>query len=138
MSTSRGHRLDTLQARRILGGVSIAEVARRANLTDELIQRIEGGDSCDPHVTQRILDALAPPVSLASNTQANPTVFTVTASHQFQTGDTVVIAGNTGSKTASISKASATCEISATVLPTVLAWVAFRPAKKILVELLSI
>src|SRR4051812_24796333 len=89
------HRLDGLKARRALAAVSIQDLAKRANLTDEIIQRLESGDSSQPKVTQPILDALAPPVALATNTQANPTVFTVTAGHAFQTGDTVLIAGNT-------------------------------------------
>lgn len=90
------HRLDGLKARRILGGITVAELAKRANLTDELIQKIEDGASCQPELTQRILDVLGPPVALTSNTQANPTVFT-SAAHLFQTGDTVVIAGNASS-----------------------------------------
>src|SRR5262245_58420292 len=96
MSGTHGHRLDGLQARRILGGVSIQDLARRANLTDELVQRLEAGDSCNPHVSQRVLDALAPAVSLTSNSQVNPTVFTTAVNHTYQTGDTVVIAGVTG------------------------------------------
>jgi hypothetical protein len=88
------HRLDTLKARRLLGGVSVQELAKRAGLTDLVIEDLESGASCQPDVTQRILDALAGPVPLASNTQANPTVFTVTAGHTFQSLDTVVIAGN--------------------------------------------
>ncbi len=91
---STGHRLDTLQTRRVAGGISVGELARRANISDLLIVRLESGGTCDPEESQRILDALAPPVALASNTQANPTVFTVTAGHTLQTGDTVVIAGN--------------------------------------------
>lgn len=87
------HRLDGLQARRILGAVSIQDLAKRANITDELVQRLERGDSCQPEITQRILDALVgPAIALTSNTQANPTVFTV-AAHNFQTGDTALIAG---------------------------------------------
>ncbi len=97
MPSSKGHRLDTLQARRLLAGLSIGELARRATVADETITLLEAGNSCEPEITQRILDALAPPVALASNTQANPTVFTVTAGHSFQTGDTVSIAGNSGS-----------------------------------------
>jgi hypothetical protein len=96
MSGCRGHRLDTLKSRRIAGGISVAELARRANLTDEIVQRIESGDTCDPQVTQRILDALAPPVTLTSNTQVSPTVFTASANHNLQTGDTVTIAGVVG------------------------------------------
>jgi hypothetical protein len=91
------HRLDTLRTRRVLGGLLVQDLAKRANVTDLLIDHIESGGACQPEVTQRILDALGPPVALATNTQANPTVFTVTAGHTFQTGDTVVITGNTGS-----------------------------------------
>ena len=92
---AHGHRLDSLATRRILGGLSIQELARRANLTDEIVAGVESGANCLPHVTQRILDALAPVVTLTSNSQANPTVFTATA-HNLQTGDTVTIAGVTG------------------------------------------
>lgn len=93
MAGSRGHRLDSLQARRVLGGFSIGDLAKKASVSDESIIALEAGGTCDPEVTQRLIDALGPPVSLTSNTQANPTVFT-SATHLFQTGDTVVIAGN--------------------------------------------
>lgn len=86
------HRLDGLRVRRSLGGISVAELAKRANVSDREIDRLESGGSCQPEVTQRILDALMAPVALTSNTQANPTVFT-SATHVFQTGDTVSIAG---------------------------------------------
>ena len=86
------HRLDGLRARRSLGGVSVDELAKRALLNDFVVQHIEDGGSCQPEVTQRILDALMAPGALTSNTQANPTVFT-SATHLFQTGDTVLIAG---------------------------------------------
>jgi hypothetical protein len=95
MAGGIGHRLDSLKTRRILGGVSVQELAKRANLTDRLIEQVENGNPCDPHVTQRILDALGPPVAVTSNTQASPTVLT-TATHLFQTGDTVTLAGITG------------------------------------------
>lgn len=91
------HRLDTLRTRRLLGGLLVRELAKLSGVPDTVIDHIEVGGSCQPEVTQRLLDALAPPVPLASNTQANPTVFTVTAGHGFQTGDTVVIAGNVSS-----------------------------------------
>lgn len=86
------HRLDGLRVRRQLGGISVAELAKRATVSDREIDRLESGGSCQPEVTQRILDALMAPVALTSNTQANPTVFT-SAAHAFQTGDTVSIAG---------------------------------------------
>lgn len=89
-------RLDGLRARRLLGGVSVSELARRSNTADAIIDDLETGGSCQPEVADRILNGLASPVALASNSQVNPTVFTVTAGHPFQTGDTVVIAGVTG------------------------------------------
>jgi len=96
MATSAGHRLDTLQTRRVLGGLSLQELARRANLTDEVIQRLERGDSCRPEVTDRIVSALGSPVAVTSSSVADPSVIT-TATHTFQTGDSVTIAGHSGS-----------------------------------------
>lgn len=96
MATSRGHRLDLLKTRRIAGGFSVQELARRANLTDELIQRLENGDSCDPQVTERILDVLGPSVAITSSSVANPSNI-LTAANTFVSGDTVTIAGHTGS-----------------------------------------
>lgn len=90
-------RLDNLRTRRELGGVSVAELAKRANLTDEEVQRLESRGTCDPPLVTRILNALAPPVSITSNSQANPSVVTTSAAHTYQTGDTVVIAGVAGS-----------------------------------------
>lgn len=95
MAGSRGHRLDTLQARRILGGISVGELAKRASVSDETIAALENGGTCDPEVTQRLMDALGPPVAITSNSQATPTVITC-ATHLFQTGDTVTLAGIVG------------------------------------------
>lgn len=90
---------DTLRTRRQTAGLSVGELARRASVSDLTINILENGGTCDPQVVDRILDGLAGQngVPLASNTQANPTVFTVTAGHQFQTNDSVTIAGNTSS-----------------------------------------
>lgn len=96
MATSAGHRLDTLKTRRLLGGFSVEQLAKRANLSCREIEELENGDSCRPEVTQRIIDALGPPVTLTSNSQASPTVVTTAAVHTFQTGDTVTLAGITG------------------------------------------
>lgn len=93
---SVGHRHDTLKARRVLGGIAVDELARKANLTDEIVYRLENGDNCRPEVTQRVLDALAPSVTVATSSVANPSVITVTT-HSFQTGDSVTIAGHTAS-----------------------------------------
>jgi hypothetical protein len=94
MPNTHGHRLDSLQSRRVLGGLSIPRLARLANVSDLTIVNLENGGNCEPHITQRILDALSGggPVALTSNSQVNPTVFTV-AAHTFQTGDSVTIAG---------------------------------------------
>jgi hypothetical protein len=96
MPNSTGHRHDTLATRRVLGGLSVGELARRANVTDVLINRLEAGGSCSPVESQRILDALASPATITSNSQANPTSVLTAAVHAFQTGDTVVLAGITG------------------------------------------
>lgn len=93
---SIGCRLDTLQARRLLGGLTVSEVARRSNVSDAVIHRMERGDSCLTHVALRILDALGPTVAITSNSKANPTVITTAADHSFQTGDTVTLAGISG------------------------------------------
>lgn len=96
MAGSAGARLDTLQSRRLAGGLSIQELAQRAVTTDERIQRIERGDTTRPEEVARLLAALAPPVAITSSSIANPSQLTV-ATHQFQTGDTVTIAGHVGS-----------------------------------------
>lgn len=89
------HRLDGLRVRRGAGGLSVDELAKRATVPAHLVDALESGGSCTPEVTQRVLDALGGTVTLTSNSQASPTVFTV-AAHTYQTGDTVVIAGVTG------------------------------------------
>lgn len=75
----------------------MGELARRSNTSDRQVHQLENGGTCDPDVTQRILDALASPATITSNTQANPTVITTSAVNEFQTSDTVTIAGNSGS-----------------------------------------
>lgn len=90
-------RLDNLRTRRELAGVSVADLARRANISDWEVQQLETRGTCDPQVVQRLLDALAPPVALTSNSQASPSVVTTTTTHSYQTADTVVIAGVVGS-----------------------------------------
>jgi DNA-binding XRE family transcriptional regulator len=92
---SNGHRLDTLKTRRLLGGMTITQLAKAANVSDLTIVRLEAGGNCTPTESARIINALAPPVALTSNTQASPTVFT-SATHLFQTGDTALIAGVAG------------------------------------------
>jgi hypothetical protein len=88
----RGIKTTTLKTRRLLGGFTITGLAKAANVSDNTIKILEDGGACGPDEYARILTALAPPVALTSNTQASPTVFT-SATHTFQTGDTVTIAG---------------------------------------------
>lgn len=90
-----GARFDTLAARRATGGFTVSALAKAATVSDLTIKGIENGGAVVEPEASRIITALAPPVALTSNTQASPTVFT-SATHQFQTGDTVVIAGVTG------------------------------------------
>lgn len=89
----RGNRLDSLKTRRIAGGLTIGELARRAAVSDLTVKNIENGGACGPDEMQRILDALAPSVAITSNSQANPTEVTCASAHNLVTGDTVVIAG---------------------------------------------
>lgn len=96
MPNSTGHRLDTLKTRRLAGGLSVAELARRASVSDLTITILENGGNCTPDVTDRILNALGGTVSLTSNSQASPTSCLTATAHTFQTGDTVSLAGVTG------------------------------------------
>jgi hypothetical protein len=95
MSTSRGHRLDTLKARRVAANLSVQDLARRTNTSDALIQWLENGDSCEPYITERLIDVFGPQVALTSSANGNPSQLTVGA-HTFLTGDTVTITGHTG------------------------------------------
>ncbi len=94
--SGRGHRLDSLKTRRIAGGLSITRLAQLSTTSDLTIKRAEAGEAIGPEEAARILTALAPPIALTSNTQANPTEFTTSAAHNLVTGDTVLIAGVTG------------------------------------------
>lgn len=93
---SRGHRLDTLRARRLTAGLSVAELARRTNTTDRLIEILESGGNCDPDTTERLLNALGPSVAITSSSIANPSNL-LTAANTFVSTDTVTILGHTGS-----------------------------------------
>jgi len=89
---TRGYRLPTLKARRLLAGHSVSRLASLANVSDQTINQLENGGNCDPDVAARILNALGGTVALTGNSAASPTVVTATG-HPFQTGDTVLIAG---------------------------------------------
>lgn len=53
------HKLDNMQSQR---GVSttprLTDLAKKANVSDFTLIRIENGGTADPHVTQRIADAM--------------------------------------------------------------------------------
>jgi DNA-binding XRE family transcriptional regulator len=91
---TRGHRLPTLKARRLAAGLSITALAKAANVSDQTINQLENGGNCDPDITDRICNALAPPVAITSSSVANPSVIT-TATHRFVSADTVTIASHT-------------------------------------------
>ncbi len=88
----RGIRMDSLKARRISGGFTVTRLARLANVSDQTITILENGGTTGPDETARILNALCSPITLTSNTQASPTVFTA-SSNTLVSGDTVTIAG---------------------------------------------
>jgi len=58
------HKLDSLAAQRVLAGHSITTLAKKAAVSDFTIERLENGDSIEPHISQRIVDALG--ISLAT------------------------------------------------------------------------
>lgn len=58
------HKLDSLKAQRESAGFAVTQLAKKANVNDATIVRLENGDSQNPDVTQRIADALG--VSLAT------------------------------------------------------------------------
>ena len=58
------HKLDSMQAQRVVAGHSITTLAKKANVSDHTIVALENGDNVEPHVSQRIADALG--VSLAT------------------------------------------------------------------------
>lgn len=58
------HKLDSLKAQRESAGHSITTLAKKANIHDGVIRRLENGDGAGPVETSRIADALG--VSLAT------------------------------------------------------------------------
>lgn len=58
------HKLDSSKSQRTSAGFGITELAKKANVSDLTINRIENGDAVDVHVSQRVADALG--VSLAT------------------------------------------------------------------------
>jgi DNA-binding phage protein len=58
MSGSKGHKLDNLAAQRIVAGLTISGLAKKANVSDWLVKQLENGGNCEVHESQRIADAL--------------------------------------------------------------------------------
>lgn len=61
---ARGHRLDSLKAQRTSAGMTVSGLAKKANVSDQLITALEDGGNCEVHESQRIADALG--ISLAT------------------------------------------------------------------------
>lgn len=93
---TRAVRTPTLQARRILAGLSVTALAKQATCSDLTIVQLENGGNCDPEVYTRIINVLGGSVAITSSSVANPSVIT-TAANTFKSTDTVTIAGHTGS-----------------------------------------
>lgn len=64
MAGSKGHVLDSLRAQRLAAGLSVGDLAKKANVSDWLIKMVEEGGNCDVYESQRVADALG--VSLAT------------------------------------------------------------------------
>ena len=63
------HRLDNMQAQRVVAGHSITTLARKANVSDDIIRRAENGGNIHVAASQRLADALG--VSLATLGQSD-------------------------------------------------------------------
>lgn len=64
MSRGSTSKLDSLAAQRIAAGHSVTSLAKKANVSDVTIRTLENGGNVEPHLAQRIADALG--VSLAT------------------------------------------------------------------------
>jgi len=59
------HRLDNLKAQRALSAMpTVGLLSKQANVSDAVIHRMENGEAIEPHIAQRIADAMG--VSLAT------------------------------------------------------------------------
>lgn len=59
------HRLDNLRAQRVASTTpEITQLAKKANVSDLEINKLENGDVIEPHISQRIADAMG--ISLAT------------------------------------------------------------------------
>lgn len=64
MSKKGSSKLDSLQAQRLLAGMTITGLAKKANVSDLTIQTLENGGNVDSHVAERIANAIG--VTLAT------------------------------------------------------------------------
>lgn len=64
MPGSKGSRLDALKSQRVIAGLGVTELAKKANVSDQIVKCVEDGGNCEAHEAQRIADALG--VSLAT------------------------------------------------------------------------
>jgi ribosome-binding protein aMBF1 (putative translation factor) len=64
MPGTKGCRLDSLKSQRESAGHSVTTLAKKANVSDLAIRRLEAGGNIENHEAQRIADALG--VSLAT------------------------------------------------------------------------
>lgn len=64
MPGSKGSRLDSLRSQRVSAGLSLGDLAKKANVSDQTVRCLEDGGNCDVHDAQRIADAMG--VSLAT------------------------------------------------------------------------
>lgn len=64
MPGSKGSRLDSLRAQRLLANHTVTTLAKKANVSDRAIVALEDGGNCEVYEAQRIADALG--ISLAT------------------------------------------------------------------------
>src|SRR5438046_793382 len=87
----------TLKTRRIAGGFSIGDLAKRAGVSDFLIVNLESnGGTAQATELQLVANALASAV-IVSSSVANPSQITTSTPHGFISGETATIGGHTGS-----------------------------------------
>lgn len=55
---SNKHKLTNLAAQRVTASHTITTLAKKANVSDFTLERAENGEGLEPHVAQRIADAL--------------------------------------------------------------------------------
>ena len=61
---SNTSKLDSLKSQRVSAGLTVGDLAKKANVNVGTIMDLENGDSIETHIAQRVCDALS--VSLAT------------------------------------------------------------------------